>query len=200
MIPIENIVLDALAGVYGTDITGINLLKYSPAQVAANVSDRIDVGGIQLLFRDIGLGLTVVFGILFIIALMKLQGLKAPVRVGSGDAEVAVYPVPNGPLRQQWERVLAQLDSPRESDWKQAVIDADKLADLALSNAGIPGAGIGERLMNVGAGKLASLDGIWWAHKVRNRLAHEVGYALRYPEAKQAIGYFEQTLNELEAI
>ena len=200
MTPIEDIVLEALAGVYGSDITGIDLLRYSPARLYAQVSDAIDAGGTQALLRDLGLGLTVVFGVLFMVALFKLQSLRAPVKSVPSGVDVAAYPVPDGPLRAQWDRVLAQLDSPRESDWKQAVMDADKLADLALSNAGYPGAGIGERLMNIGSGQLSSLDGVWWAHKIRNRLAHEVGYTMRYPEAKQAIGYYEQALNELQAI
>ena len=45
-----------------------------------------------------------------------------------------------------------------------------------------------------------SLDGVWWAHKVRNRLAHEMDYFLRYTEARQAVGYFEAALAELQLI
>ena len=109
-------------------------------------------------------------------------------------------PVPVGPYAKPWERVLGHLDSPREADWKLAVMEADKLAENALAGAGYPGGGLGERLMNIAPGQLVSLDGLWWAHKVRNRIAHQMDYFLRYTEARQAIGYYEQTLNELRVI
>jgi hypothetical protein len=108
--------------------------------------------------------------------------------------------VPTGALRDRWNTILAHLDSPKESDWKLAVIEADKLVDDSLAKAGFPGATFGDRLSNISPGMLLSLDGIWWAHKVRNRLAHEVDYFLRYTEARQAVGYFEAALAELQLI
>lgn len=105
-----------------------------------------------------------------------------------------------GPLRARWDAVTAHLDSPRESDWKVAVIEADKFMDDALRRAGFPGDSFGDRLMNIAPESLVSLDGVWWAHKIRNRLAHEADYFLRYTEAKQVIGYFEQALAELKLI
>lgn len=105
-----------------------------------------------------------------------------------------------GALRSRWDAVVAHLDSSREADWKLAVMEADKLADEALAQAGFGGATFGDRLTNIAPGTLASLDGLWWSHKVRNRLAHELDYFLRYTEARQAIGYYQQALEELRMI
>jgi hypothetical protein len=57
---------------------------------------------------------------------------------------------------------------------------------------------LGERLKSV-ASRLNKdvLDAAWSAHKVRNRLAHELQYQLREPEAKQAISDFKKVLKEL---
>jgi hypothetical protein len=105
-----------------------------------------------------------------------------------------------GALRGRWDAIAHHLDSPREADWKVAVIEADKLVDDALAKAGFPGETFGDRLSNIQPGTLLSLDGVWWAHKVRNRLAHETDYFLRYTEAKQAVGYFEAALAELQLL
>jgi hypothetical protein len=108
--------------------------------------------------------------------------------------------VPAGMLRDRWNELLKHLESTHEAQWKVAVIEADKLVDDALAKAGFPGDTFGDRLSNIQPGTLLSLDGIWWAHKIRNRLAHEVDYFLRYTEARQAIGYYEAALTELQLI
>ena len=200
MIVPEQLVLDALARVYGSAITGIDLFKYSPAQIAPYVTDRIDTGGILLVLRDLGIGLTVLFGILLVFVLLKVRTLKVQPQSKTVTDELGVLPVPDGPMRGRWQAVLSKLDSPREDDWKLAVIEADKIMDLSLANAGYAGVGMGERLANMGPGSIASFDGLGWAHGVRNRLAHQVDYFLKHPEARRAIGYYEQALNEIQAI
>lgn len=200
MLVIEELVLDALRDVYGGTIVDVDVFKYNPAQIGSYVAERIDTGGILLLLRDLGMALTVLFGFLLIVVLMKARTLNAPPQPATVSGELGAFPVPDGPMRKKWNRVLGHLDSPREDDWKLAVIEADKLMDLALAQAGYPGAGMGERLANMGPDSLSSFDGLGWAHGVRNRLAHQVDYFLRYTEAKQAIGYYEQALNEIQVI
>jgi hypothetical protein len=72
--------------------------------------------------------------------------------------------------------------------------------DDALSRAGFPGESFGDRLTNIQPGTLLALDGLWWAHRIRNRLAHEMDYFLRYTEARQAVAYYEQALAELQLL
>lgn len=202
MLVIEELVLEALRGIYGAQIVGFDVFKYNPAQIGPYVSERVDAGGLVLVLRDLGMALTVLFGLVLIFVLMRARAMterpEPATAVESG--ELGVLPVPDGPMKGHWSKVLGHLDSPREDDWKLAVIEADKIMDLALAQAGYPGVGMGERLANMGPGSLSSFDGLGWAHGVRNRLAHQVDYFLRYTEAKQAIGYFEQALNEINAI
>jgi len=106
----------------------------------------------------------------------------------------------SGPLRPRWEAVMSRLESTHEADWKVAVIEADKLVDDAMASHGYAGESFGDRLMNIEPGALVSLDGLWWAHRIRNRLAHEPDFFLRYTEARQALSYYEQTLRELNLV
>ena len=103
-------------------------------------------------------------------------------------------------LSLRWEEVEKHINSTREAEWKFAVIEADKLVDELLRGAGFPGDTMGDILMNIQPGQLTTLQGLWEAHKIRNRLVHDINYFLRYTEAKRAVGLYEKTLRELQAI
>lgn len=105
-----------------------------------------------------------------------------------------------GALRERWNEVVSHLDSAQEAQWKMAVMEADKLVDDAMARTGFAGETFGDRLTNIEPGMLVSLDGLWWAHKIRNRIAHEMDYFLRYTDARQAIGYYQQALEELQLL
>lgn len=104
-----------------------------------------------------------------------------------------------GPLQNRWEEILRHIDSINEGEWKYALIEADKLVDDQLKTR-FAGETMGERLMNIDKTQLLSIDGLWEAHKVRNRLAHDTNYFLRHAEAVRTIKLFEATLKELGAI
>jgi len=145
--------------------------------------------------------LSAVFAFVLVTAVLRKRALATQTAPGAADGgPVAAPAVQTGQLRARWEQIHMHLESPREAEWKLAVMEADKLVDDALSKAGFPGESFGDRLTNIQPGTLVSLDGLWWAHRVRNRLAHELDYFLRYTEARQAVGYYEQALNELQLL
>ena len=130
----------------------------------------------------------------FIVQFQKLVGLKAQM------AKLALR-VPEaasgGAILSKWEEVMRHMGSDKEAEWKFAIIEADKLVDESLKLSGYLGDTIGERLMNITKEQLVSLDGLWEAHKIRNKLAHEINYFLRYAEARRAIQLYQITLQEL---
>lgn len=96
--------------------------------------------------------------------------------------------------------VVLQWESIRENigcDPKHAVIDADKLLDFVLQKKGYTGS-LGEKLKK--AGKILSyINDVWNAHKLRNRIAHEVGFEVTEREARRALSAFKQALHDLGA-
>jgi len=104
------------------------------------------------------------------------------------------------PLGSRWEEIQKHLNSNKEAEWKFAVIEADNLVDGVLKASGYPGDTMGERLKNIDKSQIVTLDGLWEAHKIRNRLAHDPNYFLRYGEAKRAVQLYEKTLKELNAL
>lgn len=140
------------------------------------------------------------FAMIAIYAVLKKRELAVPQAEATEGATPELLTATPGILRVRWDELRAYLDSTHEADWKVAVIEADKLLDDALRKAGFSGDSFGDRLINITPGTLVSLDGLWWAHKIRNRLAHEADYFLRYTEARQAFAYYEQALAELSLI
>ncbi len=76
--------------------------------------------------------------------------------------------------------VLQKLNSTKEEiKVKSALIDADKLFDFVLKKKGIKGETLGERLKNAKAFFDHDMyQQVWEAHKLRNRLVHEVDFSV----------------------
>jgi len=85
---------------------------------------------------------------------------------------------------------------------KNALSEADKLFDHVLKQQGYPGETMAERL-KAAKSSFSSYNfynGIWRAHKLRNALAHEVGFDLVPSQAREALGDFERGLKDLGAL
>lgn len=141
---------------------------------------------------------SVLFGILLTIVIIKINRL-----IGSKVNLVKEFLPPQpatSASNARWDEIEKHINSTREAEWKFAIIEADKLTDEVLKGAGFQGDTMGDRLMNIQPGQLTTLQNLWEAHKIRNRLVHDVNYFLRYTEAKRAVGLYEKTLKELQAL
>jgi hypothetical protein len=196
----EALVRDGIGSVAGTIVRGVS--PELSAQLGSVFRGAPDWTALKLLAMQVSLALSMALAAFIVYVRLKESALAQQIDASEQPSGTtpAMEAAPMGQLRERWNGILTHLDSPRENDWKVAVIEADKLMDDALARAGFAGDTFGDRLMNIQAGTLVSLDGVWWAHKVRNRLAHEPDYFLRYTEARQAIGYFEAALSELAMI
>lgn len=144
--------------------------------------------------------LSVIFfglAVYFIVLFQKLVGIKVQMAKLALRAPEAAS---GGAGQSRWEEILRHVDSAKEAEWKFAIIEADKLLEDTLKQAGYPGDSMGERLLSIEKGQLLSLDGLWEAHKVRNKLVHDMNYFLRQAEARKVIQLYEDTLRELSAL
>lgn len=86
-----------------------------------------------------------------------------------------------------------------KSTWPLAVIDADKLLDEVLKKRRYKGKTMGERLMTA-QHDIKDNDGVWYGHKLRNRLVHENDVKLREREVKNALLGIRAALKDLGAL
>lgn len=98
-----------------------------------------------------------------------------------------------------WLDIEQSLVRDDETSYRMAIIDADKLVDHALRDKGFKGQTMGDRLKAT-RGQLSDRDSIWFAHKLRNRIAHEQGVKVSYNQARRALAGFKRALKDLGAI
>lgn len=99
-----------------------------------------------------------------------------------------------------WRSVLEKIYSANASDWLAAVIQADAIMDDILKRMGLPGETMADRLQALDTSKLKSLQDVWDAHKLRNRVAHAPATMLRHDELLGAIEKYKKALKELKYI
>lgn len=100
-------------------------------------------------------------------------------------------------FQKRWQE-LQKLCSAKDT-WPLAIINADKLLDEALKKRRFKGKAMGERL--VAAQRiLTDNDGVWFSHKLRNRLVHEDNVHLKEKDVKQALVGFRQALKDVGAL
>jgi hypothetical protein len=104
-------------------------------------------------------------------------------------------------VKSKWDSIMAGSGT-GGSGLKNSIHEADKLFDYVLISQGTPGDTMGDRLKAARDrfSDRAAYDGVWQAHKLRNALAHEIGFDLVASQAKEALGGFERGLKELGAL
>lgn len=83
--------------------------------------------------------------------------------------------------------------------WPLAVINTDKLLDEGLRKAGYHGRTMGERLVSAQR-DLTDNDGVWFGHKLRNKLVHEPDTRLKEDDVRDALKGMRQALRDLGAL
>lgn len=93
----------------------------------------------------------------------------------------------------------AQRHCSNKETWPLAIIDTDKILDDVLKSRRYKGKSMGERLM-AAQRDLSNNDGVWFAHKLRNKLVHEEGVKLNEKKVRDALMGFRQALRDLGAL
>jgi len=102
-------------------------------------------------------------------------------------------------VAERWTTIETMAATGGGNGLRQAVSEADKLMDQALRQAGVRGETMGERLKNARDrfSNRQVYENIWRAHKLRNALAHQIGYDLVPSQAKEALTDFERGLRTM---
>lgn len=101
--------------------------------------------------------------------------------------------------RTKWLKIEHQLKRDETSSYSMVVIHADKLLDQALIERGLKGNTMAERMKQC-AQLFSDRNGVWQAHKLRNRIAHEDDVIVTYDDARRALATMKRALKDVGAI
>lgn len=100
-------------------------------------------------------------------------------------------------LNKKWSEIEQMILLGRPSNFKQAVIEADKLLDYTLEKMGYNGS-LGEKLKKARERfSKAVYNEIWEAHRIRNKLVHQMDAEILSFQAKNTIKKIKRGLKEL---
>lgn len=153
---------------------------------------------INNIIKPVSFAFSIILAVLSAWAIVKLQTLIKSMKTQSKEPVYVPKVLPEN--IKYWEKILEKSKSIDENQRKFAVIEADTLIDKILGLSGYNGENLGAKLKQVERGDIESLDDLWEAHKVRNRIAHEANYKLSLEYAEAAISRYAKTLKELEYI
>lgn len=101
--------------------------------------------------------------------------------------------------RTKWLTIERSLKKEQPATFHLSVLNADKLLDHAMKEAGYKGQSMGERLKSA-SNSLSNKNAVWSAHKLRNQIAHEPDVQVSHDTARRALASFKQALKDLGAI
>jgi hypothetical protein len=99
-------------------------------------------------------------------------------------------------IERKWAEVQTLLAMKNEHGYKLAVLEADKLLDVALKTLQYPGENLGQRL-KVAVARRPDLRPVWQAHILRNKIAHDTHIVVKRGQTMQAIKQFRIALKKL---
>jgi len=147
--------------------------------------------------------LFIICGLIFfgysIFALVKTSWLK---RMIIWDLQEILTYRPFGVRRivRRWRKIKARLETGLESEYKLAVMEADKMLDDILMRMGFGGKTLGERLTKLTTASLPNIEEVRQAHRIRNNIIHDPDYRLSLDEARRVIAIYEKALTDLQAL
>lgn len=147
----------------------------------------------------LGYALSVIALFVIVYSTMRLFELRK--REEKHYSTLLVEPDAEGGAHPRWEHIQSLADGKSQSEWREAIIEADIMLDDILAREGYEGDGIGEKLKFADPAQFRTLQNAWEAHKVRNQIAHE-GSAFDLSEtlAHRTLAHYEAVFRELKAI
>lgn len=130
----------------------------------------------------------------FFAAILIVAGLVLAFMVARGGQQLN-----KEKYRTKWLTIERSLSRNKPETYQLSVLNADKLLDQAMKEAGYKGTTMGERL-KAASPNLTNKNAVWSAHKLRNQIAHESDVNVSFDAARRALASFKQALKDVGAI
>ena len=99
-----------------------------------------------------------------------------------------------------WRMIQKRLNSGEESEFKTAILEADRILNDILKMAGYPGKNLEERLTQITSAQLSNIEEIQQVHKLHDRIVSESDFPISLNEARVAIEIYKKSFQEMKLI
>lgn len=140
----------------------------------------------------------IVLAVFFIWALRGALSVRPP--IAPRKAAPPAFTAKRLAVQQAWDGVLATFEKGTSENMKIAIINADKLIDTMLKDAGFGGDHMVDRLKQIPAARLSSLERLYRAHRVRNNIVHTPDFAVTTQMGRTTLEDYAAFLKELDYI
>jgi hypothetical protein len=104
-------------------------------------------------------------------------------------------------LNPKWKYILTLTESPNESDWRVAIMEADSLLEESFKERGLIGNTMAELLEEGKLNGYSNMQSAWDAHLIRNKIAHEgLDYPITQIESRRVIKLYQNVFEGLGVI
>lgn len=150
-----------------------------------------------MLVVKIFIGIYLLILLVDIVLMLILRNVPQHLRVGLKGTDLPL--VSKKKMKKRWDKVRARLNNSNPSQYKVAIIEADKIAEEILDGIGYKGANMTEKLEQVGEAHLDDhLEALKGAHEIRNKIIHQADYEISHEAAEAVVGVYENFLKYLE--
>ncbi|MCL2038414.1 hypothetical protein FWG86_00725 [Candidatus Saccharibacteria bacterium] len=91
------------------------------------------------------------------------------------------------------------LDKMQPKSWNETVLELDKMLDEVLRELGFQGENMADRLKAANS-SIKNINAVWYAHKLRNEIAHTRKFSVGFDQAKRAVTVYRRALQDLGVI
>jgi len=103
-------------------------------------------------------------------------------------------------IERTWEKIKKRLNTGQESEYKLAIIEADKILGDVLKRMEYSGKEVNEILNRLSASVFPYLDEIKWAHNIHECIIHDPDFRLSLDDTKKAMDIYEKFFIDAEVL
>jgi len=144
------------------------------------------------------LGIYAVILVIDVILLIYLGNVHA--RLRSLKYGVSGISESGGRRKREWKRVTDRLDTDSPTEWKLAVLEAEHLLHVAMTEVGYKGENLGTQLAEIDADMYDATEVLQSVHAFRNQIVHDDEMDIAHEQAKEAVGIYYDFLGDLGVV
>lgn len=100
--------------------------------------------------------------------------------------------------RKKWNKIESRLESGNYSEYKLAIIEADKIVDKIFSSMNLKGKDMVERIENLKPDQLEGDEELKETHKIRNKIINDPSFNVEKGEVKRILDVYAKFLIDNE--